>query len=180
MENILVSSDAASILLKISTLESTVQNYQAFCQQLVISNRNLNTEVKKLKDDNDDILNSRYNIEAEMIRNNQYNRRENLEFVNIPEAITQKELEPLLIKIFNSMNIPIQSYDIAAVHRIGTSNSNHPRNVIFRFINRKNAIHVLKNKKLLKTTGDKFKINSLFVIENLCRLTGTYLINAIN
>ena len=117
MENILESSDAASILLKISTLESTVHNYQAFCQQLVISNRNLDTEVKKLKDDNDDILNSLYNIEAEMIRNIQYNRRENLEFVNIPEAITQKELEPLLIKIFNSMNIPIQSYDIAAVHR---------------------------------------------------------------
>ena len=34
-----------------------------------------------------------------MIQNNQYNRRENVEFMNIPEEIPQKDLEPLLIKV---------------------------------------------------------------------------------
>ena len=88
--------------------------------------------------------------------------------MNIPKSITQKELEPLLLKILNSMEVPLQSYDIATVHRIGAYASNRPRNVNIRFTNRKNAIRVMSKKKLLKTTGMKFKINNLFVIENLC------------
>ena len=96
------SSNVESNLLKIINLKATVQKYEAFCQQLIISNRNLNKEVIKLNEDNDEILNSIYNIEGELLRSNQYNRRENLEFVNIPESTTQKELEPLLLKILNS------------------------------------------------------------------------------
>ena len=116
-----LSSDADTI---INNLVSTVQKYVTFCQQLVISDRNLKTEVKKLHKVNDDILNSIYNIESEMISANQYNRRENLEFVNILESFSQKELELLLLKIFNSMKIPMQSYDIVAVHRISLTKAN--------------------------------------------------------
>ena len=170
MENLSENNLSSDADTKINNLVATVQKYETFCQQLVISNRNLKTEVKKLHKVNDDILNSIYNIESEMISANQYNRRENLEFVNIPESFSQKELELLLLKIFNSMKIPMQSYDIVAVHRIGASKSNQPRNVIMRFINRKNAFRVMKNKKLLNTTGTKFKLNNLYVIENLCRV----------
>ena len=58
-------SSVESILLKITNLEATVHKYEAFCQQLVFSNRNLNNKVKKLNDENDEIL-----IEAELLRSN--------------------------------------------------------------------------------------------------------------
>ena len=66
------------------------------------------------------------------------------------------------------MEIKIQSYDIVAVHRLGERRGDRPRNVIVRFVNRKNAIKVLRNKEFIKSTGMKFKINNLYVIENLC------------
>ena len=46
------------------------------------------------------------------------------------------------------MDIKIQSYDIVAVHRLGERRGDRPRNVIVRFVNRKNAIKVLQNKKV--------------------------------
>ena len=95
------------------------------------------------------MLDAIYNIEANAIYNNQYTRRENIEFINIPETTLQKDLEPLVIKILNSMDIKIQSYDIVAVHRLGERRGDRPRNVIVRFVNWKMRLRYFEIKSLL-------------------------------
>ena len=112
------------------------------------------------------------------IYNSQYNRRENIELLNIPESMLQKDFEPLVVKILNNLDINVQSYDIVTIHRLGANRNNRPRNVIVRFINRTNAILVLRNKKNLKSTGKKYNINYLYVIENLRHGINSSLINA--
>ena len=78
----------------------------------------------------------------------------------------QHNLEKYIIDLLGSINVIIQSYDIAAVHRIGKSNKNNCRNVIVRFTNRKNVILSLKNRRKLKTSNEQYK--RIFVFENLC------------
>ena len=163
------NNDLECIMRKLNALEEHVNKYREDYQQIIINNRILRKEIKMLKEEHHNMLDAIYNIEANAIYNNQYTRRENIEFINIPETTLQKDLEPLVIKILNSMDIKIQSYDIVAVHRLGERRGDRPRNVIVRFVNRKNAIKVLRNKKFIKSTGMKFKINNLYVIENLCR-----------
>ena len=97
------------IMRKLNALEEHVNKYREDYQQIIINNRILRKEIKMLKEENLDVI---YNIEANAIYNNQYTRRENIEFINIPETTLQKDLEPLVIKILNSMDIKIQSYDI--------------------------------------------------------------------
>ena len=84
-------------------------------------------------------------MEVDITELQQYSQRENLELANIPGHILQNDSEKYIIDILGSINVNIQSYDIAAVHRIGKSNKNNSRNVIVRLTNRKNVILSLKN-----------------------------------
>ena len=95
---------------------------------------------------------------------NQYSRRENIELLGIDEKIQQKDLEAYVLEILKSIKINISSYNIVAVHRLGRKRRGFNRNVIVRFVNRKNAILALKFKKNLSKT--KFK--DVKIIENLC------------
>ena len=87
-----------------------------------------------------------------------------MEFFNIPESIGQEQLQKHIIEIMKSIKINVTDKDIHAVHRIGKQVSGRPRNVIVRFVNRKMAFKLLKNKKQLKNTTHK----NYFVTENLC------------
>ena len=69
--------------------------------------------------------------------------------------------------MLNSAGIKIRSYDIVAVHRLGKFKKGQKRNVIVRFINRKNAYKCFGlGKKLNKI--DEYKHKRIFSIENLC------------
>ena len=61
--------------------------------------------------------------------------RNNVELQNISENIKQHNIESYVLKIFESIGIKIQSYDLVAVHRIGKFVHGKHRNVIVRFIN---------------------------------------------
>ena len=106
-------------------------------------------------------INENYMVNLDM-----YSRRPNVEFCNIPENVSQNQLETYIITMLNSLNLELESFDIVAVHRIGKyRNGNKPRNVIVRFLNRRHAYDCLKMNKKLKSTQ---KYKSIFVIENLC------------
>ena len=97
---------------------------------------------------------------------NQYTRRENIEISNISEKIVQQHLEAYVLKVFESIGINLQSYDLVAVHRLGKFVQGKNRNVIVRFINRKNVHTCLRNsKKLAESNTQDYK--RLFFIENL-------------
>lgn len=95
---------------------------------------NLVSDLAKKNDENEKYIRSQ----------DVYSRRNNVEFCNIPENVSDDRLEEHIIKILKSINVDINSYDIVAVHRIGKKLNNRSRNVIIRFVNRKDAYRCLK------------------------------------
>ena len=95
---------------------------------------------------------------------NQYSRRENIEIVNVPENILQKDLEMHIINMLKSIKVNVSFYYIVAVHRLGKKQHGFNRNVIVRFINRNYSISALKNKKQLSVINEfkKYMITRKF------------------
>lgn len=116
---------------------------------------NLVSDLAKKNDENEKYIRSQ----------DVYSRRNNVEFCNIPENVSDDRLEEHIIKILKSINVDINSYDIVAVHRIGKKLNNRSRNVIIRFVNRKDAYRCLKLRYRLKNSTSYKRI---FITENLC------------
>ena len=144
------------------------QNREIFdnFNELVFNNRLLKREIDQLNVDKDSLYDSIYELEIKVNRNNQYSRRENLEITNLPENVSQSQLEPTIIKILRSMKINICSYDIVAVHRIGRRNQ-FSRNTIIRFINRKNVFKIFRRRRQFENVANKFGYAKVGIIENL-------------
>ena len=161
--------ELASMMEKLTDIVSQMDQWNDNLQLLVFNNRNLKNEIDVLKTENNSLVDSIIDIEKRLLRSDQYSRRENLEIMNLPESISQRELERTVIDIFNSVNINICSYNIVAVHRIGRNNRLRPRNVIIRFINRKDSIRIFNRRKQIETSAKNiFNMNGLRIIENLC------------
>ena len=126
--------------------------------------QSLDAEIVKLNEENDKLYDEIYEQKVDLTSLNQYGRRENVEFCNIPETVSQDQLKEHITEVMKSMGIKLSGNDIHVLHRIGKSSSSRPRNVIVRFTNRKTAFTLLKKKKKLK--DGKFK--RYYVIENLC------------
>ena len=60
--------------------------------------------------------------------------------VCVPDSILQKDLEPIVIKILASIDVKVDSYMIAACHRLKTFNKKKSTSIILRFTNRKIAL----------------------------------------
>ena len=96
-------------------------------------------------------------LEIKFNQLHQYSRQENIEIHNIPESVSQVNLEKYVIDILASIKINIVSYDIVAVHHIGKKKDNKPRIVVAHFVNRKNAFKPLKQcNKLRDSSNDQY------------------------
>ena len=71
----------------------------------------------------------------------QYSRRNYIVIQGIPQSVKRKDLEDKIIYILDKENVKMTKNDIEAYHRLKN------RKTIVRFINRKHAFEVLKNKK---------------------------------
>ena len=161
--------DFEALAQRMTNLENEINEYKNRCQDIMFSNKSLKKEIIELTTENEYILDEIYNLQINVAGNNQYTRRENIELINIPERIKHTELEGTVIKILNCIGVKVSSYKLVAVHRIGRPRKDSTRNVIVRFINRKDAIDCHKNKKQLpkaKSLGNGF--GNIYIIENLC------------
>ena len=148
-------------------LQEQIDDINEKLNQVIVNNRSLNKKLVELTSENEHLYDTIYDIEVNLSSVDQYSRRSNIEICNIPEKISQKNLEVYVLKVMNSIGVQLQSYDLVAVHRIGKFTRGKNRNVIIRFVNRKGAYLCLRDSKLLK----KAKIGEykkLFIIENLC------------
>ena len=145
-----LKNDLRILIDKVNEICSVNSSMLQKISELVTKNNELDDRVEKQK--------------VELTELNRYGRRENVEFCNVPESIDDKSLENHIITVMKSIKVNVQSYQIVGVHRIGKKRPNRPRNVIVRFVNRKNAFTLLKNKKSLKNGQYK----KYYVIENLC------------
>ena len=107
-------------------------------------------------------------METEVSRLDQYGRRENVEISDIPESVSDRNLEYNIIKILQKIGLKnINHYHIVACHRLSKRDKNGNRNTIIRFLNRKDAISCLQNRKHLHLCSE-FGFNNLYAMENLC------------
>ena len=130
---------------------------------MLLKLQTLSDENESLVNENDKLYDELYEQKIELTSLDQYGRRENVEFCNIPETVTQEQLQKHVIDVMKTVNVTVTGKDIHAVHRIGKKSS-RPRNVIIRFVNRKTAFALLKNKKKLNNTQYK----NYYITENLC------------
>ena len=109
-------------------------------------------------------------IERAQYSQEQYSRRECVEIVGIDEKVKDEDLENKIVKLFNEAGVNVRSNDFHAVHRLTNSST-----VIAKCVNRKNAISILKNKKVLReldvTAKERLsvsKTSKLYINESLC------------
>ena len=58
-------------------------------------------------------------LETDLNKQDQYNRRNNLDTQGIPDGVPDDQLEEKIIEIFNQTNVKINTFDIEDCHRIG-------------------------------------------------------------
>ena len=112
--------------------------------EIIFNNRSMRKHIIELTRGNENLQDSVYYNEIKINSLDQYSRHSNIEIKNIPENINQSNIEQYILKVFEAVGIKIQSYDLVAVHRIGKFVQGKCRNVIVRFINRKNTFSCLK------------------------------------
>ena len=155
----------ADSITDLETLKETIQAIADKLSEVVEVNCCLVKRVDELTKNQDEIYDQLYDHKVDLTSLNQYGRRENVEFCGIPETIKQEDLLPHIVEVMKSMGLKrITEKDIHNYHRIGKQSNSRPRNVIIRFVNRKTAFTLLKNKK--KLNSGKFK--RYFITENLC------------
>ena len=108
------------------------------------------------------------NLEIQISKDEQYNRRNCIEFSSIPETINDDKLE----EICKDVNIGASETDIEACYRLpvrrNTTNAN--KRIIVKFVNRKHAESILSKKFTLCSTdfsGPNIN-NKIYVNPSFC------------
>ena len=128
----------------------------------------LKARIQKCEDFLDDQLDYIHHLEKQISRLDQYGRRENIEIAGIPAKVHNKNLETEVLKILREIGLKhLQHFNIVACHRLGKVDKNGCRNIIIRFMNRKDAIKCLKLRRNLYLCNE-LGYENLSIMENLC------------
>ena len=119
-------------------------------------------------------LNTRLTEEQEkIIALENYSRRENLRFMNVPERENENCTEIVYDIIENELNIDAKNCHFHAVHRVGkprsseeASSRTYPRPIIARFLCREDRDTVLKAKRRLR---DSTKYKNSYITQDYAR-----------
>ena len=112
------------------------------------------------------------NLEKNQEKGEQYSRRNNVELSDIPKSICDEDLENTVINICKEYGIVVEARNIEGFHRLPLSRNSRGRDkkVIVKFVNRKYAEALLKDKKRIsgKNVEHLHVINKVFVSASLC------------
>ena len=159
--SVLSSNNLDSVWNKLEQLEEEIKKVKQ-------ENSYLKNNVKKNKKEMEIQLEYIHAMKIDLNRLNQYGRRENIEISGIPSTVGDHELENEVIKILHKMGLSsLDHYGIVGCHRIGKRDRQGNRNTIVRFLHRKDAIFILKNKRNTRLCNELgyYKLN---ITENLC------------
>ena len=128
------------------------------------------SKIRELNNYADECDEQMYYMGQQLNQLDQYIRRENVTLSGISDQIPDEELEGNIIEVLGSIDVHVNSKGIVACHRLAKSKKEKlkkgPSKVIVRFVNRKNAISCLKNKKKLREENNKSK--EIFINEQVC------------
>ena len=163
-----IPNDQYVLNARLKELDEKVFGLNEIIKKLEKKDSNLTKQLKEVENiievQNEQIL----CFEEDLARLDQYGRRENVEFRGISENITDKILESTILEILRKIGLNhIQHYHIVACHRIGKPATNHTRSVIVRFLNRKDAIKCLQNKRYVDRCKE-MGMHKISINENLC------------
>ena len=148
-------------------------------EELVVVKEDLSKKSQEIKILNKKVEDLKYDkvnypefdeLERDIAEVQQYIRRNNVEICNILKNIV--DLEKSVINIGRAVGLNITRTDIEACHRLHKkAKSPGPRNVIVRFVNRKNCEYLLRKSKQFSNPQTQesagFK-NRIFINNNLC------------
>ena len=124
----------------------------------------LQAEVRNVRCENDKLRPSLKETQEKLIALENYTRKENLRFMNIPERQGENCCDIVYDLIENELKISTQDIHFHAVHRVGkpavqsvdNSASTRPRPIIARFVSREHTEQVLRVKNRLRKS-DRYK-----------------------
>ena len=124
--------------------------------QISLENRKLTSELVITKNVNSRLEERIINLEKNQAKGEQYSQRSNVELSGIPNSICDEDLENTVINISKESRINMDTRDIEGCHRLPLSRNStgHDKKVIVKFVNRKYAEALLKDKK--RISGKNF------------------------
>ena len=155
-------TDPSNLELTVAALCQKVNGLEKSLQRSNEINNKLQDEVTMLRADSVECWKRVYDLEKDLSNHRQYNRRESVEILGIPESVKQSQLEETVIGILRRIGIQtLESYEVVACHRLRRKTGMN-RNVIIRFVNRKRAHQCLQNRFMLKEMLKNLK--NLFIV----------------
>lgn len=127
--------------------------------------QDLQAEVTKIREENKQLKPALKETQEKLIALENYTRRENLRFMNIPEEKGENCWDIVYDIIENDLKINTEDIHFHAIHRVGKATSHRdsndstptrPRPIIARFVSREHTERVLSAKNRLKKS-DKYK-----------------------
>ena len=140
--------------------------------KLATANQQINSELAIVKMVNSTPEKRMTDLEKKQAKSEQYNRRNNVEFSNIPNDIPDNQLESKIIQICRESGVEVDHNDIEGCHRLPVSRyiPDDNKRVIAKFVNRKHSESLLYKKKFI-SSKDFSNINipsKIFLSVSLC------------
>ena len=133
-------------------------SHQTMVDEQTAEIQGLRAEMKKLQIENEKLKPALKEAQENLVALENYTRRENLRFMNIPESRGENCQDIIYDVIENDLKINVEEILFHAVHRVGklqnnSASSPRPRPIIARFAVRKDRDAVFHVKKRLKSSA---------------------------
>ena len=134
-------------------------------KKLATANQQMNSELAIVKLVNSKLEKRETDLEKNQAKSEQYSRRNNVEFSNIPNDIPNNQLESMVIQICRELSVEVDHNDIECCHRLPVSRYSQSDNkrVIVKFVNRKHSETLFYKKKSI-SSKDFSNIKYIFVL----------------
>ena len=153
-------------------LSDQIHKLTEMIDQISTENRKLTSELVIIKNVNSRLEERIINLEKNQAKGEQNSRRNNVELSGILNSICDEDLENTTINICKESGIDADTRDIEGCHQLPLSRNSrgHNKRVIVKFVNRKYAEALLKDKKQIssKNFGCLHVTNEVFVSVSLC------------
>ena len=117
-------------------------------------------------------------LEKNQTKSEQYSRRNNMEFSNIPSNIPDNQLEDKVIQICRESGVEVDQNGIEGCHRLPASRYSRSDNkrVIVKFVNWKHSESLLYKKKSISSRDfSNINISSKIFVSVIMSLLSVYL-----
>ena len=139
-------------------LKDSKSSHQKMMDEQTAEIQSLKVDLKKLQAENEKLKPALREAQENLVALENYTRRENLRFMNIPESRGENCQDIIYDVLENDLKMNIQDIRFHAVHRVGKPQSNgatpaRPRPIIARFAVREDRDAVFNVKNRLKSSA---------------------------